>query len=78
MGFLCIGAALDFLGGHQQRAPLWMQKTGTEWFYRMAMNPRRLIGRYARSALVFGEMVARQLLDHPNNKIDFSIRDLKK
>ena len=25
MGFLCIGAALDFLGGHQQRAPHWMQ-----------------------------------------------------
>jgi len=78
VGYLCIGAALDFLGGHQQRAPLWMQKTGTEWFYRLAMNPRRLIGRYARSALVFAEIVARHLLDRPDNKIDFSIWDLKK
>ncbi|MCF6197889.1 MAG: WecB/TagA/CpsF family glycosyltransferase [Hyphomicrobiaceae bacterium] len=78
VGFLCIGAALDFLGGHQQRAPLFMQKTGTEWFYRLVMNPRRLIGRYTKSALVFAEIVARQLLDRSDNKIDFSIWDLKK
>jgi len=78
VGFLCIGAALDFLGGHQERAPLWMQKTGTEWLFRLIKNPRRLIGRYTRSALVFAEMVARQLLGRPDNKIDFSIWDLKK
>ncbi len=78
VGYLCIGAALDFLAGHQQRAPRWMQKTGTEWLYRLATNPRRLTGRYARSALVFAEMAARQWFKSPHKLLDFSVGDLKK
>ncbi len=78
VGYLCIGAALDFLAGHQQRAPKWMQKTGTEWLYRLATNPRRLAGRYGRSALVFAEMAARQLFKSPHKLLDFSVADIKK
>jgi N-acetylglucosaminyldiphosphoundecaprenol N-acetyl-beta-D-mannosaminyltransferase len=77
-GYLCIGAALDFLAGHQQRAPEWMQKTGIEWFYRLATNPRRLVARYASSGLLFGEMVVRQVLHRPDKNLDFSVADLKK
>ena len=43
---LCIGAALEFLTGDQVRAPLALQKTGLEWAYRLASNPRRLWRRY--------------------------------
>lgn len=43
---LCIGASIDFLTGKQQRAPEWMQKSGTEWLYRLLSNPRRLATRY--------------------------------
>jgi len=78
VGYLCIGAALDFLSGNQQRAPLWMQKTGTEWLYRLVNNPRRLFVRYARSALVFAELATRQLFNRPHKLLDFTVVDLKK
>lgn len=42
---LGVGAAFDFHSGHLQRAPLWMQKNGLEWLYRM-LKDRRLVKRY--------------------------------
>jgi len=41
-----VGAAFDFLVGNVRRAPLWMQKTGLEWLYRLCSEPRRLWKRY--------------------------------
>lgn len=41
-----VGATLDFLVGRKKRAPSWMRRTGTEWFYRLAQEPRRLYKRY--------------------------------
>jgi exopolysaccharide biosynthesis WecB/TagA/CpsF family protein len=43
---LCIGASIDFLTGKQRRAPLWMQRAGVEWLYRLLSEPRRLASRY--------------------------------
>ena len=43
---LCIGASIDFLTGAQLRAPLWMQRLGLEWLFRLIRNPRRLAWRY--------------------------------
>lgn len=45
---LAVGAAFDFYAGRQRRAPSWMQRTGTEWIYRLVSEPRRLAGRYTR------------------------------
>jgi len=42
---LCIGAALEYCAGIP-RAPIWMQRAGLEWFYRLARNPGRLARRY--------------------------------
>jgi exopolysaccharide biosynthesis WecB/TagA/CpsF family protein len=56
VGFICIGAGLDFLVGAQVRAPSLMQKYGMEWFWRLATNPRRLALRYARCAIVLAEI----------------------
>jgi exopolysaccharide biosynthesis WecB/TagA/CpsF family protein len=72
-GFVCIGAALDFLAGSQKRAPQWMRRAGLEWFYRLASNPRRLAARYAGSALILAESLVRQLIGAPDAKCDFSI-----
>lgn len=47
VGFICVGAALDFISGHAKRAPAWMRKTGLEWFWRMTQDPKRLVRRYA-------------------------------
>lgn len=43
---VCGGAIIDFLGGETPRAPSWMQRSGTEWVYRLACEPRRLFCRY--------------------------------
>jgi exopolysaccharide biosynthesis WecB/TagA/CpsF family protein len=43
---LIIGASVDFITGKQQRAPIWMQRIGFEWLYRLINNPRRLAWRY--------------------------------
>lgn len=40
------GAILDFMGGKVTRAPKLMRVTGTEWAYRLALEPKRLAKRY--------------------------------
>jgi N-acetylglucosaminyldiphosphoundecaprenol N-acetyl-beta-D-mannosaminyltransferase len=57
---LCVGATIDFLAEHKQRAPVWMQRSGLEWVHRVASEPRRLFGRYFRGACQFPALVARQ------------------
>ncbi len=57
---LCVGATIDFLAGHKSRAPRWMQRTGLEWLHRLASDPRRLAGRYARDAWLFPRMIWRE------------------
>ncbi|MBI3545105.1 MAG: WecB/TagA/CpsF family glycosyltransferase [Gammaproteobacteria bacterium] len=56
---LCIGAAINFLTGMERRAPLWMQRSGMEWLFRLMQSPGRLAKRY----LVRGPRVF-QLLRH--------------
>jgi N-acetylglucosaminyldiphosphoundecaprenol N-acetyl-beta-D-mannosaminyltransferase len=41
-----VGAAFDFHAGLKKQAPVWMQQTGLEWFFRLATEPRRLWKRY--------------------------------
>ncbi|MBX9926925.1 MAG: WecB/TagA/CpsF family glycosyltransferase, partial [Hyphomicrobiaceae bacterium] len=48
--FVCVGAAVDFVAGTQVRAPAILQKSGLEWAWRLATNPRRLFTRYAACA----------------------------
>ncbi|GAA1667762.1 hypothetical protein GCM10009830_11830 [Glycomyces endophyticus] len=49
--FLGCGASIDFIAGYRRRAPRWMQRTGTEWLFRMCSEPRRLVRRYLRDDL---------------------------
>lgn len=55
-----VGATIDFLAGHMRRAPLWMQKIGLEWLYRLLQEPRRLFKRYATDFVVFGLTIVKQ------------------
>ena len=57
-GFLCFGAALDFLSGAAQRAPALVQRARLEWAWRLLSAPRRLGLRYARCALAFAGLAA--------------------
>lgn len=42
-----IGGSFDFIAGIVPRAPIWMQKNGLEWLYRLYLQPSR-IGRMTR------------------------------
>lgn len=41
-----VGAAFDFHAGCTPQAPLWMQRSGLEWFFRLTTEPARLWRRY--------------------------------
>jgi N-acetylglucosaminyldiphosphoundecaprenol N-acetyl-beta-D-mannosaminyltransferase len=48
-----VGAAFDFHAGTKRQSPRWMQRSGLEWFFRLATEPRRLWWRYLRNHPVF-------------------------
>jgi N-acetylglucosaminyldiphosphoundecaprenol N-acetyl-beta-D-mannosaminyltransferase len=56
-----VGASLDFLAGAQVRAPRWMQRSGLEWFWRMAGDPGRLVKRYAHDLIALIGLLATHL-----------------
>lgn len=41
-----VGGTFDVIAGVTRRAPLWMQRTGLEWFYRFLQEPKRMWKRY--------------------------------
>ncbi len=41
-----VGGSFDVIAGKVKRAPLWMQKAGLEWFYRLLQEPKRMWKRY--------------------------------
>ena len=57
-----IGASIDFLSGHMRRAPVWLQRFGLEWAFRLLQEPRRLFSRYAKDFRVFGWMLLAQYI----------------
>jgi N-acetylglucosaminyldiphosphoundecaprenol N-acetyl-beta-D-mannosaminyltransferase len=57
---VCAGATIDFLAGHRRRSPVWMRRAGLEWLHRIASEPRRLAGRYARDAWEFPQLLWRE------------------
>jgi N-acetylglucosaminyldiphosphoundecaprenol N-acetyl-beta-D-mannosaminyltransferase len=59
---LPVGAAFDFLSNRVRRAPTWMRRVGLEWLFRLAMDPRRLAGRYFRTNAEFLYLVGRDVL----------------
>lgn len=41
-----VGAAFDFISGTKKQAPRWIQRSGTEWLFRLITEPHRLWRRY--------------------------------
>jgi len=48
-----IGAVFDFYAGTAKRAPLWWQKNGLEWLYRLILEPKRMWRRYVIGNVLF-------------------------
>lgn len=51
--FSGVGALFDFWAGDKPRAPQWVQKIRMEWFYRLCLEPKRLVKRYTFDILIF-------------------------
>jgi N-acetylglucosaminyldiphosphoundecaprenol N-acetyl-beta-D-mannosaminyltransferase len=43
---LAVGAAFDYHAGLMRRPPVWVQRRGLEWLWRLGLEPRRLWRRY--------------------------------
>ena len=57
-----VGAAFDFHSGCKQQAPLWMQRNGLEWLFRLGTEPGRLSKRYLVNNPLFMLHMTCQLL----------------
>ena len=60
-----VGAAFDFLAGTKPQAPVWMQRNGIEWLFRLSTEPKRLWRRYCWMIPRFMVMAAAQLIKMP-------------
>jgi N-acetylglucosaminyldiphosphoundecaprenol N-acetyl-beta-D-mannosaminyltransferase len=47
------GAAFDFFSGEIKQAPLYIQKSGFEWLFRLTQDPKRLWKRYTLYNFIF-------------------------
>lgn len=56
-----VGGTFDVFSGKVKRAPVWMQKTGLEWFYRFLQEPTRMFRRYFIEDIAFLGMLVREL-----------------
>lgn len=57
-----VGGAIDIYAGIRSRAPVLLQRSGLEWLYRLAQEPRRLSGRYLKSNTRFIALLSREIM----------------
>ena len=55
-----VGGTFDVAVGKVKRAPVWMQKSGLEWFYRFLQEPRRMFKRYFIDDMAFIWLLLRE------------------
>lgn len=58
-----VGGSFDVVAGIVKRAPVWMQRTGLEWFYRFLQEPRRMFKRYFIDDTYFFVLLVKGLLN---------------
>ncbi|MNM10078.1 putative N-acetylmannosaminyltransferase [compost metagenome] len=57
-----VGGTFDVAVGRVKRAPVWMQKSGLEWFYRFLQEPRRMFRRYFIEDMAFFRLFVKEAL----------------
>jgi N-acetylglucosaminyldiphosphoundecaprenol N-acetyl-beta-D-mannosaminyltransferase len=62
-----IGVSFELVANMVSRAPVWMQKTGLEWLFRLIVEPGRLWKRYIIGNPLFILLVLKQRLGLLNN-----------
>jgi len=59
-----VGGSFDVVAGKVKRAPLWMQKIGMEWFFRLMQEPGRMWKRYTLDNLKFIYLLLKEKLEN--------------
>ena len=67
---IAVGAAFDFHAGRKKQAPLWMQRSGLEWLFRLQSEPRRLWRRYMIYNPLFVTLVLLQAIGLRHYSLD--------
>jgi N-acetylglucosaminyldiphosphoundecaprenol N-acetyl-beta-D-mannosaminyltransferase len=62
-----VGGSFDVVAGYVKRAPIWMQKSGLEWLYRVYQEPRRMFKRYLIGNIKFIFLSLKYSLKIKNN-----------
>jgi exopolysaccharide biosynthesis WecB/TagA/CpsF family protein len=73
MGFVSVGAGIDFVAGTQTRAPRLVRALALEWLWRLSSDPKRMFSRYARCAAILPALVGAAL----SMRRDRAVQDLK-
>lgn len=55
-----VGGSFDVVAGRVTRAPVWVQRIGMEWGYRLCQEPRRMWKRYLVGNSAFIRLTARE------------------
>lgn len=58
--FMGVGGSFDVISGNIPRAPVWMQKCGLEWLFRVIQEPKRLFKRYFVGNITFIKAVVKE------------------
>jgi N-acetylglucosaminyldiphosphoundecaprenol N-acetyl-beta-D-mannosaminyltransferase len=65
---LGVGGSFDFIAGTARRAPLWLQKLGLEWLYRLITQPQRW-RRIWKAVPYFSWLVLRRRLKDEDSRL---------
>lgn len=68
-----VGGSFDIISGELKRAPIWMQKVGMEWLYRLAQEPRRLWKRYTIDLLSFFCVALPLVCYHSVSRLSYAV-----
>ena len=72
--FFAVGDAFELLAGSRPFAPVWMQRRGLTWVYRLAQEPRRLWPRYFKFNSLFLYFLGRDAVLGPPRLGDAKVR----
>jgi N-acetylglucosaminyldiphosphoundecaprenol N-acetyl-beta-D-mannosaminyltransferase len=64
-----VGGTFDIISGVTTRAPLWLQKIGMEWFYRLVQEPQKMWKRYLIGNSKFIWLVIQEKIRYKKQKI---------
>jgi N-acetylglucosaminyldiphosphoundecaprenol N-acetyl-beta-D-mannosaminyltransferase len=69
-----VGGSFELVGGFTKRAPIFWQRAGCEWLWRLCIEPRRLWKRYLVGNLQFLSVVLRQFFGRKRSDVPTQAR----